>query len=122
MRPLCRYCAKPIPKRTGTLVFSPGGSNSGHEYWRQIDARPFTAEDAQRHTNHPIVRIRKVERPDGPFVAEATFWDGTYRDEYFCKDQCAQFFGRMVAEYKKDIATQSYWTALKAQLEKESKA
>lgn len=114
-RPLCRYCAKPIPKLTITVVFTEAGNEiaSANGFWRQKRARPKTREDAQRLVNETIISVRYATDSNGRYVCQATAWDGeSYRDKHFCKDACARLFGEMVAEAKPEWASRKYWEAI----------
>jgi hypothetical protein len=110
-RPLCRYCGKPIPKRTTSLIFGQS-TISNSDYWKTIDAKPVTREDAQRHSNLPLVSVRYHDYPSR-HVTSASTWDGeSYVDEYFCNGDHAKRFAYVMA--RNGDSTKAYAEAMKA--------
>lgn len=119
--PLCRYCGKPLKKYTHLVRF---GEESASRFPRAThrSEKPINKAEAQRLLNHQILAVRydvdyraPIEERT-PFVKQVTIWDGeSYERKYFCKDECAQNFGFIVARDQPDLATESYWEALKKQ-------
>jgi hypothetical protein len=108
-RPLCRYCGKPIRKRTGRIFFGASqdqvdrGSSIGS--WTYRAEKPRTKEEAQRLSNHEIVSA-KWSRGDSYWAKEAGFdhiieagtWDGvSYEDPFFCNGEHAKRFAYAAA-------------------------
>jgi hypothetical protein len=98
--PLCRHCGKPIAKMTGVLRFGATSDQDYGAYWTDSTARPRNKAEAQTLTNLQILRYTTVGDPDGTgFFAKASTWDGeSYRDQFFCKDECAIDFARLMAK------------------------
>lgn len=110
----CIVCDKAITKRLTYMWFreprpafkSPFSTHpekpDGHREGGSIvtiylNDRPRTKEQAQRHGNTEVIRIKRDQ--DG-YVTEATFWDGeSYRDKYFCSDNCARLQGYASAQH-----------------------
>jgi hypothetical protein len=118
LRPLCRFCGNPIAKTTVTVQFVENGSNTNSPSgnWRQRVGAPRTREEAQRFVNEPIQTVKFLGDGDDKRIVKLTAWDGeSYLDEHFCKDSCAQFFGRMIAKAKPDWASETYWKKLAEQ-------
>lgn len=97
--PLCRWCGKPIAKRTVSHWFGQG-SQEGSGYWINHAERPKTVDEAQRFVNGQIVSVRR--RGYGGAAGEISsvgVWDGeSYRDDDFHADTCARAFGYAMAE------------------------
>jgi hypothetical protein len=110
--PLCRYCAKPIPRHTMTHFFQCSQSSGSREGWIQYRTEaPENRAAVERLFNDRVIQIRK--RPDGS-IYRASTWDGeSYIDAYFCKDECARFLGRLFAR-DRGAATQDYADAMAA--------
>lgn len=130
LRPLCRYCGQPIPKRTSYVTF--GVAPYEEEKGRGRVDRPATKADAQRLVNGEITSVRwsEVARVDdeGPpptfgfaqgtqytrqvdvprYISQATYWDGeSFVDPYFCKGLCAQRYGYFAMKHP-GFDTQAY--------------
>jgi len=122
--PLCRYCAKPIPKLTRNVSLRTGApqpsDNASAPFSRTVRVAelPRSKAECQRLTNGHIVSVSyhrsEVYRPeDKDRVDGFTEWDGeSYRDEFFCKGVCAQSFGYACARHGQ--ATQRYNAAIRA--------
>jgi len=103
--PRCRYCGKRIAKRTVIAYF--GGSD--------LPVQPTTIAEAQRYCKEPIIATRRgynhITRTR--YIWTAYTWDGkSYKDEFFCKGQCAERFGRLMAREGK--CTNKYNEAMAA--------
>lgn len=100
-QPYCRYCSRPIKKRTRTVflrVPDPNAkyANTDSEFWRTVEVEklPQTREECQKLTNRKVVSIRRWQ--DG--IHSFTDWDGeSYDDEFFCTTTCAQGLGYAAA-------------------------
>jgi hypothetical protein len=124
-RPLCRYCGKPIPKRTTTVWFEETQEDVDRKaptatFYRYLVGSPMTKEDAQSLVNETIVHITRGAfrngRFDKAYIGRASTWDGTsYTDDHFCKRECAEDFGHIVARDRPELATAAYNAALKKQ-------
>ena len=104
-QPLCRYCGKPIAKRTESVNFNERPSRPD---LRGI--KPLSRAEAQRLVNGKIVSVRwtvpkRLERgefePTGEprFISQVGLWDGeSYVDEFFCNGDHAKSFGYSAAQ------------------------
>lgn len=111
--PLCRYCGKTISKKTVTVYFS--------QNMHDRKECPKDKAEAQKLFNEKVVLVRFKEIDGERSVSRVDLWDGeSYRDKHFCKDLCAQFFGRMMAEHNKTVSTTSYFKALDKRKSKEN--
>jgi hypothetical protein len=105
-RPRCLQCGGPIPKQFERWGVSPAKANGRQN--GEVDARkrsiffdkdapgaPATKEDCQRFTNATVQRV------DGYLAGRVSCfsaWDGeSYADPHFCKNKCAERFGRRAA-------------------------
>ncbi len=126
-QPLCRYCGKPIKKRTHTVFFGQGFLNGGERrgqygFSDQIADKPRTKADAQRHSNYPIVSMSwhyaytmgsDVGIRD--YIDKVSVWDGiSYEAEFFCTGEHAQRFAHVCA--RDGRATEAYNKAKRAQI------
>lgn len=105
--PLCRYCGKPIAKKTRTVIFNDGlhraWADSGH--WTYREERPRSKDEAQRLLNQQIVSVRwsrgedyAAKQAGFDFISQATTWDGeSYVDSYFCNGAHAKDFAYAAA-------------------------
>jgi hypothetical protein len=104
--PLCRYCGKPIGKRTLALMCYATPPNTTYIDRYSGQERPIavprhvvgvfkTKADLQRVVNEAVVSIRKND--DGT-IREASTWDGqSYVSEYFCNGKHATLFAYLMA-------------------------
>lgn len=116
--PLCRYCGRTIKKRTEDVYFNSDRFHGGFGLRRP--ERPVTREEAQKYSNKKIIAIRFDEDRDGRCVSRVTLWDEeSFADPYFCKNGCAENFGRMMAAYNKDVSTKTYFKKLEEQKAKQ---
>jgi hypothetical protein len=120
----CRYCAKPIPKRTQTTFFGSSQKTSSSKWWSYREEMPCNKDEAQALLDQPIVSVKwfRTEPPkDGyvrgsydpgfDYISQVTTWDGeSYADKYFCKGFCAQNLGYMAA--RQNLATDDYNNAV----------
>lgn len=112
-QPLCRFCGKPIRKRTDWVRF--GVAPVELENGRGRVERPATRAEAQRFVNGKITASRfataaRIDAPDGRatrmiavdrYVREVSVWDGeTYEDEFFCTGEHAKLFGYASARWE----------------------
>lgn len=119
--PLCRYCGKPIGKRTKTIMFGSAEQDTRDSTWYATrKEKPLTREEAQRLVNYRIVSVRYVREGDERYVSQASVWDGvSYKDEYFCSTDHAQDFAYAIARSPDNrLTTQAYRDARDAQARK----
>lgn len=136
MRPLCRWCGRPIRKRTIDYWF---GRNPDH-YPQEDDKRrtfrekPTALAEAQRLIGNMKItsvrwhRVRKedAEYLDGGIIAvdpnefdyidRATAWDGeSYlpRYHYFCSASCAAELGQAATRHPHNVIGTAYDVARK---------
>jgi hypothetical protein len=110
-QPYCRYCGKPIPKRTHTVYFvASEEEKSRHSAWATwysyVVGSPIDKQEAQLLTNGKIVSIKRGQsingRIDRNVIGTVTTWDGeTYQDKFFCKGSHAQDFAYAVLRTEK---------------------
>jgi hypothetical protein len=105
-RPRCLICGAAIPKLMECWSVSPATANgrqSGDSdygkrtlYFDSSDPRrPRTLADCQRFTNS---RVHRVNGYLAGVVSSFTAWDGeSYISPHFCKNSCAERFGRRAA-------------------------
>ncbi len=117
LAPLCRFCGKTIKKRTRDVYFNSERFRGG--FGVTMVERPVTREDAQKFFNEKIIASKFEDDLEGRCVYRVTLWDGeTYINKHFCKNGCAESFGRMMAEYDKTVSTKTYFKKLEEQKEK----
>lgn len=106
-RPLCVWCAKPMPKKTRTLYF--GRSKTGPNDVLEADDytdKPRSIEEVQRLTNHKVVKVSYWPETDGGrYICMASTWDGeSYGSSTasfstkLCSGKCAKEMGLAAAE------------------------
>lgn len=126
--PLCRYCGKTINKSLEYVRFGPHMRTTGDTRLR--DVRPLSLEEARRHVNGLIASVswhvpKKMERY-GPavltgepkWIQDVGVWDGeSYRDGYFCKNACAEMYGRAISKQESEhgLFFKAYRDALEKQ-------
>lgn len=105
-RPRCLTCGAAIPKLMESWSISPatanGRRNGDSDYGKRtlyFDAdapnRPRTLADCQRFTNS---RVHRINGYLSGVVSSFTAWDGeSYISPHFCKNGCAEAFGRKAA-------------------------
>lgn len=113
LAPLCRYCGKPIAKRTTTvLVRAEQHPNdqitaSWCRYVYVGSNPPRTIDDCRKLSNRIVVSVKRgkhwVDNYDrlekNETIGEFTEWDGeSFVDEFFCRGECARGFGYMAAK------------------------
>ena len=119
-QPLCRYCGKPIKKRTDHVNFwsnemqlriDPSYTVPEGAYARPTNdlVLPQSREEAQRLVNQKIVSVRwsyiggydeRGEPLQGKRLGidKVTTWDGeSYEAELFCGPRHAEMLGRLLA-------------------------
>lgn len=102
-QPLCRCCAKPIPKRAEGVY--PRGITGGGGGIASNDTGLYSKADCQALTNGIVLAVgysyetdSHYERTGKRWVHKYTVWDGeTYEDEFFCGGTCVQRFARVMA-------------------------
>lgn len=118
--PLCRYCGKPIGKRTKTIMFGEAfGAVRDSEWLASRSEKPQTREEVQRLVNQTLVSVRYVGKDsDERYIHQASVWDGvSYSDDYFCStDHAEQFAYAVVQSPENTLSTQAYREALDAQV------
>lgn len=117
--PLCRYCGKPIPKRTTTVHFEKTQQDVDKhpmmKWWRYVVGQPTNKAEAQRLVNEPIVSIRR-HYADPNLIASVGIWDGeSYVDPFFCNGQHAKDFAYVIARDKPGLGTNSWAEAINKQ-------
>lgn len=92
-RPHCIVCGKQIGKEFNSIAFMPAGLNhrqnhdrEGRHYYLDPEFRPATKEECARYTNHEVISIEMGH--DGK-VYSIKWWEGEYKDEFFCTQKCA---------------------------------
>lgn len=120
--PLCRYCGKPIGKRTKTIMFGCVEQESLDSEWLAFRyEKPRSREEVQRLVNQSLVSVRHVRDPEGDrHIHQASVWDGvSYKDDYFCSSDHAQDFAYAVVRSPDNkLTTQAYRDARDAQAQK----
>lgn len=117
--PLCRYCGKPIGKRTKTIMFgSSDHEATDHGWYATRSEKPRTRAEAQRFANHPIVSVRYLGEGENRFIANASIWDGvSYKDDFFCSNEHAQNFAyAVVRSPTNNLTTEAYRNARDTQV------
>lgn len=141
MRPLCRYCGKPIAKRTDYVYFGCAPHEAENDPSRRVE-QPHTRAEAQRLVNmeiiavrwgttaretggtdmtvimgtqigsgRPMSRTKKVPR----FIERVSVWDGeSYADQFFCGTDHAARFGYACA-HEGSLSVKAYRDALARQ-------
>jgi hypothetical protein len=119
LQPLCRYCGKPIGKRTKTIMFGCFEQETRDSQWLATrHEKPTSREEVQRLTNQSLVSVRYVREYEGErYIHQASVWDGSsYKDDYFCTTDHAQAFAYAVVQSPDNkLTTQAYTKALAAQ-------
>jgi len=129
MRPLCRYCGKPIPKRTTTLRFVDELKShmTNDQFTIYVVGTPQTKAEAQRLTNLEVVSVQRGCNPWGKdsqleYITSVGVWDGErYADPYFCNGQHAKDFAYMIAKARPTLGSETWASAIERQRAKESK-
>lgn len=100
--PKCIVCQKPIKKKMKEIAFYPATGNNRQNGERSesggvvyLDVRPASREEAQRYTNHSIVRVTNDHEGR---VFSMSWWEGEYEDHHFHSERCAATYGRMMAK------------------------
>lgn len=105
-RPKCIVCGRAIAKTTKSIYFYVPGPGSDFKVGdRQgtftvtlyVAERPANRQEAQRHTNDRIISSRTDSHGR---ISTIGTWDGeSYRDKYFCTNQCAMDQGYASAKH-----------------------
>jgi hypothetical protein len=99
-QPLCRYCAKRIPKHT--LYVSVHSQERIDPAGRYVVGPLYCKADCQRRSNSRVVHVSYWNAdPDGRRrVSNFSTWDGvSYRDEFFCSGPCRDGFAYAAARH-----------------------
>ena len=110
-QPLCRGCDRPIAKWTESYNviehrhYRPDGPAEGRAHVtrfgsaRAIDCPiPRSKDDCQRLVNETVVNVQYSKDPNDRYVVRFSTWDGeSYRDEFFCTNNCAIALGYAMA-------------------------
>lgn len=117
--PLCRYCGKPIGKRTKTIMFGCVEQETRDSEWLATRSeKPVNREEVQRLVNQTLVSVRYTQEYEGDrYIHQANVWDGSsYKDDYFCSTDHAQAFAYAVVQSPDNkLTTQAYSNARVAQ-------
>jgi hypothetical protein len=107
-QPYCRWCGKPIAKRTTNIYFGRSNNLATDSICNRPE-KPTSKAEVQRLINQQVVSVRWRDKPrgyadDGPperdYIWWAGVWDGeSYEDEYFDRNQCAQDMGRSAVKH-----------------------
>jgi hypothetical protein len=117
--PLCRYCGKPLAKRTSSHYVK------NDKYGEPFIDSPKTKADCQKLTNETVISVAYHKRlRDGSgarHVWHYSTWDGesyesVYGAGFFCTQVCAVHFANLHA--KEGQSTSVYVAALMKQREK----
>lgn len=120
-QPLCRYCAREIPKST-TMIYCMAPDKeetySATTSINRVFVLPKNMEEVRKLTNYRIVSVSRSY--DKAHIDSFNVWDGeTYKDDLFCTVNCAANFGRLMAGPKGgNNSTVKYAEAIKARREK----
>jgi hypothetical protein len=147
IQPLCRYCGKPIAKKTEIVrVYDKepktsyqddevvrtamGIRKTGRKITRRYEIGRYivgtftAAAEAQKLVNDQVVSIRYFqEMKDGrvtgkKLIDHLTVWDGeSYKDRFFCSGSHAQLFAYVAAQ-NRDIATPASYEAGNGSIER----
>lgn len=113
-RPLCRYCGRPIAKKTTEVAF--GVDKPGHIYQTSRPDRVTTRAEASRLVNGTILSVRQGYGSRAGEIVTASVWDGeSYVDAHFDTGACAAAFGRAMARQFPTWSMPEYHAALAAQ-------
>lgn len=117
--PLCRYCGKPIAKKTRSVFFGDDFATHARpdDMFTYRAERPRSKEEAQRLLNHQVVSVKwargeeyAAKQAGFDHITHATTWDGeSYVDPYFCNGTHAKAFAYLHA--KAGAATTTYTAA-----------
>lgn len=115
-QPLCRYCGKPIAKRTERFWITTR-TDTVHRGDIVVEALPRTVAEAQRLTNNRIVSVQRTLNKRE--IDSFTTWDGeTYIDWAFCNGDHARLFGYAAA--RAGNAMKAYNEAVEAQAQRKA--
>lgn len=95
-QPHCRYCGKPIAKKTNGAWFGSKAANGPGNYVE----KPKSVEEVRQLTGLQVASVRWDHQHPGPdnFIFSVTLWDGeSYQDEYFCGPGHAARLGQLLA-------------------------
>ena len=118
LKPLCKVCGKPVPKRMTHHSFGASAVRLAdqHEFWRAHAETPKTKAEAQRLVgNQPIASLQRNYGGEG--FSSASTWDGeSYLWQgHFHAQGCAAEFGLAMAKLFPDHAMPAYREAVAAQ-------
>lgn len=126
---LCRYCGGALRKRTEALFCYPEpprteavDSYSGRVTKLAVPRHRVgvfrTKAELQKVVNEVVVSVRRAG-PDGA-IDQASTWDGTYTDEFFCTAEHARLFAYVYA--RAGYQTKAYADAVAKQKPEEANA
>ncbi len=123
MNPLCRYCGKPIAKRTDLHWVRDADSMTQGGVTKYVLGPLYSKTDCQRHVNQQVVSVSYMPRKGERRVVSFTTWDGeSYVDRYFHNGTCARDFAYLIAHARPDLSTSAYNEAVAKQREREAAA
>jgi hypothetical protein len=132
MGPLCRYCGKPIAKRTRLVNVDHAETDQRQyhdhtEFWTHVyvtdETWPKNKADCQKLTNRQVVAVKYGAHVRGDYyehrVRAFSDWDGeSYDDPFFCNGDHAKRLGYLMADG--GHCTKKYNEALRTQQEQDS--
>src|SRR5687767_804503 len=122
VRPLCRYCGKPIAKSTVTVYVErtplPYHRDSAWSRYVYAEQRPTSIEECRKLISaaEDIISVRYWSSA----IERFNVWDReSYVDKHFCSTKCAALFGDLMAEA---YPTKGTSTWVKAQQQQRAEA
>lgn len=129
LAPLCRYCGKPIAKRSRvvylTLKITEYNRNHGDSIvYKEVPEFPKSKAECQKITNRQVISVSwasvhnsETDTTTRPYINKFYDWDGeSYIDEFFCNGDHAKRFGYLMA--RGEHYTTAYADAFRKQHEK----
>jgi hypothetical protein len=108
-QPYCRYCGKAIAKKvTPNYLRKKASEFIQTNYTTDIlvTEYPKTKEECAKLTNKQVVSVKRW--PDGT-IRGFNDWDGeSYRDAFFCKNECAMRMGYICVRSPHNLVTNAW--------------
>lgn len=128
-QPFCRWCGKPIPKRTAWKILETNPENMKYipDSKVLVERLPQTKTEAQALFNERVLSVKRHKFYEyandstvDKGIDQVTLWDGeTYVDKYFCsRTTCAVSMGYSAA-VEHSFGTKAYRDAVAAAEKKE---